>query len=470
MKIIVRLGAILLVLLMMVSALTACGNTDNALIETYWYSESDNIVIYFNKNKTVDLYAMQDETTYLAKVPGTYSIYEEGKIKITYSNSDPIEASYGVSNGKLIMENSNGTTALYIALDVKELKQAENSVTSPDDAGNDANSQTGISIEDFSEDPFKFVTLGEYKNAEIEEIDRTITQNELNVEIALFVYEKGLYTAVTDRAVKEGDLVNITFNAYVGNYLISSESAENTLAIVGNGNYLEGLEESLIGVMPGTERMPVYLKFPDDYSNTEVAGQDVRYAVTINYICEYTKEDLSDSTKTGFESYDALMDSFKAEISEYKELLAKYQKINAAWAHALETSTFTSMPAGAVENYYTSLLSYYTYNAIQYNMTVEAYAEQYLGVTAEELYSALSETADSTIKSQILVYAIAKAENIVLSDETYQTLGLEYAVDSGYQTLEDAEAEYGKEAIYLPILRDVVMAYLGETVTEIPKK
>jgi len=103
-------------------------------------------------------------------------------------------------------------------------------------------------------------------------------------------------------------------------------------------------------------------------------------------------------------------------------------------------------------------------------MTVEAYAEQYLGVTAEELYSALSETADSTIKSQILVYAIAKAENIVLSDETYQTLGLEYAVDSGYQTLEDAEAEYGKEAIYLTILRDVVMAYLGETVTEIPKK
>lgn len=468
MKDIKTIVASVIAVMLMIVAFTACGEeTDNMLTGIYWYSESDSIALRFNKNGTVELYAMEDTETYLAKVDGTYSFYEDNKLKIVYTNSEPISGTYGVANGKLMFENDNGNTTLYTALDIGELKVSANSIPL---SGETETTETlaSIEVEEYSDDPERFVTLGEYKGAKIEAYDRTAYDNEINIRLAELINEKAIGTVITDRAVKEGDIVNITFNAYVNEYLQTDESAENTVVYIGNGDYIDGFEEGLIGLMPGTERFQLNLTFPENYYDSELAGEKVRYAVTVNYIIEYTEEELNDSSKTGYESYEALLEDIRTQIFEHKDQLAMYERMNAAWLYAYENAAFTSMPNGAVEEYYNNLLNYYTYYAVQKSMTVEKYAESQLGMTYNEFKNALTQISENAIKSKLLVYAIAKAEAIEIPDDEYETRAMEYAAQDGYSSFEDIKNAYGEETLYVTVLRDIVLEMLEKTVVEVP--
>ena len=88
----------------------------------------------------------------------------------------------------------------------------------------------------------------------------------------------------TDTVAENGDKVNIDYTGYMDGEKFEggSTDGQGTDLVLGSGSYIDGFEEGVVGHKVG-ETFDLNLKFPDDYKvNTELAGKDVTFEVTLN--------------------------------------------------------------------------------------------------------------------------------------------------------------------------------------------
>ena len=95
------------------------------------------------------------------------------------------------------------------------------------------------------------------------------------------------YSTDTSLAVADGDTVNIDYTGYVDGTTFSGGSTNGAGAdlVIGSGSYIDDFEDQLIGAAVGSQ-VEVNVTFPDNYSNTDLAGKDATFDVTINGIYE----------------------------------------------------------------------------------------------------------------------------------------------------------------------------------------
>ena len=88
----------------------------------------------------------------------------------------------------------------------------------------------------------------------------------------------------TDTVAENGDKVNIDYTGYMDGEKFEggSTDGQGTDLVLGSGSYIDGFEDGVVGHKVG-ETFDLNLKFPDDYKlNTELAGRDVTFEVTLN--------------------------------------------------------------------------------------------------------------------------------------------------------------------------------------------
>ena len=93
---------------------------------------------------------------------------------------------------------------------------------------------------------------------------------------------------VTDRAVVDGDTVNIDYVGSVDGveFAGGNTNGMGTDVVAGSTAYIDDFLTQIIGVMPG-ETINVEVTFPDVYKNNpDLAGKDAVFVTTINYIVE----------------------------------------------------------------------------------------------------------------------------------------------------------------------------------------
>ncbi|MDE6619187.1 MAG: FKBP-type peptidyl-prolyl cis-trans isomerase, partial [Lachnospiraceae bacterium] len=80
---------------------------------------------------------------------------------------------------------------------------------------------------------------------------------------------------ITNRAVQDGDVVDIDFIGRKDGEAFEGGSASGFKLTVGSGQFIPGFEDGLVGVMPG-ETVDLNLTFPETYrQNAELAGKEV---------------------------------------------------------------------------------------------------------------------------------------------------------------------------------------------------
>ena len=122
-----------------------------------------------------------------------------------------------------------------------------------------------------------YVTLPEYKGVEIpaEEIEPTEEEIESNRQSLLSQW--AYYDEVTDRAVEDGDTVNIDYVGSVDGveFTGGNTNGAGTTVTIGVTSYIDDFLEQLIGHKPG-ETFDVNVTFPDDYNDsTDADGNTV---------------------------------------------------------------------------------------------------------------------------------------------------------------------------------------------------
>ena len=297
-----------------------------------------------------------------------------------------------------------------------------------------------------------------YKGVEIEEVEKPgeITDEDVEMAIQTALESNATVKEITDRAVEEGDTVDINFAGRVDGELFDGGSADNYSLVIGSGSFIEGFEDSIIGHNVG-DTFDWNGQFPEEYT-AELAGKDCVFTITVNAITLEEVPELNDEFVKSVSETAATVDEYKAELKVQLEETAQteyeYAVKSSAWMKVLENTQVLVWPDSVDENY-NSVIEQYKEFAKMYEMEYEEFVETQMGGSVEEFEAEVKKQAQEAEKEMMVVSAIAEKEGITLSDEAYEEQLVYMAGLYGY---EDAEAM--KEAGTEEELREIALAFL----------
>ena len=130
-------------------------------------------------------------------------------------------------------------------------------------------------------DPSDYVTLGKYKNIEVEKsVSDSDVQSALDSMIAAGD-EKEVKSS--DTVVKKNQLINFDYEGKVNGKAFDGGTAESQFLRVGSGKMIDGFEDALVGMKVG-EKKDAKVTFPKDYRETSLAGKEAVFTLKVNYI------------------------------------------------------------------------------------------------------------------------------------------------------------------------------------------
>lgn len=288
---------------------------------------------------------------------------------------------------------------------------------------------SNITVEDY-------VTLGEYKGLEVAMAPASVDEATWEEWVAeeYFYQVTAENGGVFDRAVENGDTVNIDYVGTQDGVAFSGGTAQGATLTIGSGKYIGGFEEGLIGVMPG-ETVELNLTFPENYGNVDLAGAEVVFTVTVNFIvAEMTDEIIAGFGSEEYSTVEELRQSvydylYEMALADYESDL-EYEIITMVVGNC----TISECPEEIVEQYKESI----TYNietlAVMYGMDGETLINYQFGRTMEDY---VKEAAEDSAKQALVLQAIANKEGLVLSEEGLLERIEEYALENGAESAEE---------------------------------
>ncbi len=261
------------------------------------------------------------------------------------------------------------------------------------------------------------VKLGEYKGLKVDKVSTRVTQKEVEAEIEKERERNGRMVEVTDRAVQDKDQIVMDFEGFIDGEAFEGGKGEKYPLTIGSGAFIPGFEEQLVGAEIGKE-VEVKVTFPEDYHATELAGKDAVFKCTVHEIKEKELPELDDefaSEVSEFDTLDAYKADVKAKIKERKAEDGKRKKEEQAIEKAIENAEM-DIPEAMIETQARQLADDFAMRIRQQGLTLEQYF-QFTGLDEEKMMEELKPQAEKKIKIRLVLEAIAKAEDIQVSDE-----------------------------------------------------
>lgn len=310
----------------------------------------------------------------------------------------------------------------------------------------------------------EYVTLADYKNMKVSAEKPDVSDQ----AIEDYVNSELLVGTITDRAVQEGDVTDIDFEGKKDGVAFDGGTAKGYKLSIGSGTFIPGFEDGLIGVMPG-ETVDLDLTFPEDYSNTELAGQKVVFTVTVNGIegsAEYADVTVEKMKSLGldYKTKEEVWEAGKKAVEENAAATFAENSKTAIIDTLIEESKISSVPELLVEEQAQNYNLYMENMAQAYGMDLESMASAY-GMTMDEYNAQVNEMCTETMKTYMVLEAVARAEGIEITDEMIQEKAAGEAAAYGYQSGEVLIEDVGYSTYRLSILHDEVIEKLMEIVS-----
>ena len=262
------------------------------------------------------------------------------------------------------------------------------------------------------------VKLGEYKGLKVDKYSTRVTQKEVDEEIEKVREQHARIVEVTDRAVADKDDVTLDFEGFVDGVAFEGGKGENYPLTIGSGSFIPGFEEQLIGAEIDKE-VEVKVTFPEDYHSEDLKGKEAVFKCTVHAIRakelpEVDDEFASDVSEKA-ETLDAYRAEVKAQIKERKENEGKAKKEDQAVEQAVKNAEY-EIPQPMIETQTTQMVEDFAQRIQSQGITLEQYF-QFTGLTAEKMMEDMRPQAIKRIETRLVLEAVAKAENIEITDE-----------------------------------------------------
>ena len=365
-----------------------------------------------------------------------------------------------------------GMAVLLCACGKGSTESTEAASSETETAQSEAVSETVAETEDTNVYPYEYdvesmVKLGEYKGLTYTETDVSVSDDEVESQINSTLTAHATAEQITDRAVEDGDTVNIDFEGKIDGKTFDGGTASGASLTIGSGTFIDGFEDGLIGVKPG-DKTTLKLKFPDEYkTNTDLAGKDVIFDVTVNYIKgDDIVPELDDDFVKGLniddvsnvKEYRAYV---KSQLQANKESEAEKSKQSELLQQAVDNAEIKEIPEELVTQYATQYTDYYKQYASYFGLELSDFLTQYMNQTEEEFNQSAEDYGKERAGYMLVVSAIAKAEKVDV-DALYDEKVAQYAEQSGYADAATLEKDYSKRYLNQIIINEEVQNILEE--------
>ena len=310
------------------------------------------------------------------------------------------------------------------------------------------------------------MTLAEHKNLKVTDVRPSVDDE----SIESYINSRLLVGKITSRAVKEGDVADIDFEGKKDGVAFDGGTASGYKLAIGSGSFIPGFEDGLVGVMPG-ETVDLNLTFPENYTNAEMAGQDVVFTVTVNSIegsASYetvTPEEMAEMGLS-YKTKEEVWEAGKTEVEKNAEETYKANAKSAVVQKVVEESTIKSVPDYLVEeeaqnyNHYLESLA-----QAMYNMDLETFVTNAYGVTMEQYNAQMNEMFTDTVRQYLVMEAVSRAEGIEISETMISEKADQEAAEYGYTSGEELIREVGYATYRMSIVQEQVVERLMELIT-----
>ena len=307
----------------------------------------------------------------------------------------------------------------------------------------------------YNYDLSEYITLADYKGIPASALKNDMSDKRIEEEILATRTYYSRLVEVTDRSAVTGDTVYVNYTLTVDGTL--ADSANNyQLKISGDTKIPAAVQTVLIGSKEGDVVADEYT-YPENFEEKpEYAGKTGRYEFTVTAVCETELPELNDTFVKAYLGYNTVAE-FEESIRAGFEKTYKKQFYNnivpQVWSVISENTTVIKYPEAELKAMYDDMISVNKSYAEVQSLDFASYVRVVFNMSEDEFYEYAHKQTEERIKDEMIVYAIARAENVTLSDEEYKESATVYATEVyGVSSLELFEEMYNKK-----IIRQTVM-------------
>ena len=262
------------------------------------------------------------------------------------------------------------------------------------------------------------VKLGEYKNLTVAKQEREVTDADVEERLNQKRNQQAELVVVEEPA-KEGDTVVIDFEGFKDGVAFEGGKGENYSLELGSGSFIPGFEDQLVGAKAGDD-VEVKVTFPEDYQAEDLAGKEAIFKVKVHEVKEKELPELDDEFAKDVDDEVETLDELKAKIREEltatKASQAQEAVHDEALRKAVENAEVVELPHVMVHDEVHRAMDEFLNNMQRQGISPEMYY-QLTNSTEADLHKQFEQDAELRVKTNLVIEAIVKAENLEATEE-----------------------------------------------------
>lgn len=310
---------------------------------------------------------------------------------------------------------------------------------------------------DITYDAGDYVSLGDYMNMEVTlDKDYQVTDDMVKNYVNNNVIANYPYYVESDKTVVEnGDVANIDYEGLLDGEAFDGGTAQDYDLEIGSGSFIDGFEDGLIGAEVGKET-DLNLTFPEDYGNSDLAGKEVVFKVTVNAIKE--KQDitydtltdeyvtyLSDKLGASYETVNDLTSDIRTYLEEQANSSRTQAIRSAVIAKLPEVCTVNALPDGLLDARMQEYLKKFEDTYCK-DTTLEDYLSSTYNTTVDDFKTQVQSEIETELDTQLILEAIAAEENIEFDEDGFNSYVSSLLSSYGYDSEDALYENYAQTA------------------------
>ena len=329
-----------------------------------------------------------------------------------------------------------------------------------------------------------FVSLPDWKGMSVDlaESDYIVEDSDVESYIQSLLEATSTTDVQTTGTTKSGDTIKLDYSGKLDGTAFSGGTATDASYTIGSGKFIDDLDKGLVGLTVGVET-DIPCTFPESYQNSDLAGKQVVFTVTVKEIDVTVVPELTDEWVTENSSKLGVQDQTLSTVDDLRAYVKDYLNTQASSSRSSEVfdTAYSQMTDGLDVSDYPSeelsdLLKTLNSNVdAEYESYSSSYSskEQYLkSVYNFDSLDAFNDYADSYAKQYLLqkmiITMIAADNNITVEADEINSTGEELASYYGYNDYQEILDTYGREMnseIGYQVLYQKVVEFVCDNVT-----
>ena len=271
------------------------------------------------------------------------------------------------------------------------------------------------------------VELGEYKGLNIEKPSYEVTEEDLNARLKEMQEKNARVETKEDGEVATGDTAVIDFKGYIDDVAFEGGEGKDYSLEIGSGTFIDNFEDQLIGAKAG-DKVEVNVTFPENYGKEELNNKKAKFEVLVKEIKVKELPEIDDEFAKETSEFDTL-EELKADLTK------KMEEANANRAEkeheeaiikAVVENAKVEIPEVMIEKEIDAMVKNLEQRLQYQGLNLEQYF-QFTGTDEAKMRDYMKENAEVKVKTDLVLEAIEKAENIDASEEEIKEKAKEVA-------------------------------------------